>query len=92
LRALWVAGIGGLAVGHICWLIGISAAIATSDVPPWVLVVAAVSFVAGIVCVYFGRRAWRKGTPNAEARAVFLWALPVSPVLLSLTVLGVTYL
>jgi acyl-[acyl carrier protein]--UDP-N-acetylglucosamine O-acyltransferase len=92
LRALWVAGIGGLALGHICWLIGISAAIATSDVPPWVLVVAAVSFLAGIACVVLGRRAWQRRTPNAEVRAVFLWALPVSPVLLSLVVLGVTYL
>src|SRR2546423_13029432 len=47
LRAIWVAGIGGLVVGHILWLAGISIAIATQSVSTWVLVVAAVSFVAG---------------------------------------------
>ncbi|AFM15392.1 hypothetical protein Mycch_0574 [Mycolicibacterium chubuense NBB4] len=92
MRALWVAGIGGLVVGHILWLAAISAAIATSDVPSWVLVVASVSFVAGGLCGWLGWRAWQRKTSRDEARAVFLWALTVSPVLLSLTVLGVTYL
>jgi len=89
LRAIWVAGIGGLVVGHILWLAGISIAIATRSVSSWVLVVAAVSFVAGAVAAYFG---WRSQRHKSEIWSAFLWALPISPVLLSLTVLGVTYL
>ena len=88
-RAIWVAGIGGLVVGHILWLAGISVAIATQSVSTWVLVVAAVSFVAGAIAAYVG---WRRYQQKSEIWAAFLWLLPVSPVLLSLTVLGVTYL
>lgn len=89
MRAIWVAGIGGLVVGHILWLAGISIAIATRTVNIWVLVVAVVSFVAGAIAAYFG---WRSYQRKSEIWAAFLWALPISPVLLSLTVLGVTYL
>jgi len=89
LRAIWVAGIGGLVVGHILWLAGISIAIATGSVSSWVLVVAAVSFVSGAIAAYCG---WRSYRNKSDVWAAFLWALPVSPVLLSLTVLGVTYL
>jgi uncharacterized membrane protein YoaK (UPF0700 family) len=89
LRAIWVAGIGGLVVGHILWLAGISVAGTTRTVSSWVLVVAAVSFVLGAVAAALGWRSYRR---KAEVWAAFLWALPVSPVLLSLTVLGVTYL
>jgi uncharacterized membrane protein YoaK (UPF0700 family) len=88
LRAIWVAGIGGLVVGHILWLAGISIAIATSTVSSWVLVVAAVSFVLGAIAAALGWRAYRQ---KSEVWAAFLVALPVSPVLLSLVVLGVTY-
>jgi len=89
LRAIWVAGIGGLVVGHILWLAGISVAIATRTINSWVLIVAGVSFVAGAIAAYFG---WRSYQRKSEIWAAFLWALPISPVLLSLTVLGVTYL
>ncbi|HVQ50560.1 MAG TPA: hypothetical protein VMS92_10995 [Mycobacterium sp.] len=92
MRAIWVAGIGGLMVGHMLWLAGISAAIASTDVPTWVLVVAGVSFVVGVTAVVLGWRQWKHKTRRAETWAVFLWALSASPVLLSLTVLGVTYL
>lgn len=71
------------------WLAGISVAIATQSVSSWVLIVAAVSFVAGAVAAYLG---WRFYRQKSDIWAAFLWALPVSPVLLSLTVLGVTYL
>jgi hypothetical protein len=91
-RAIWVAGIGGLVVGHILWLAGISIAIATSSINTWVLVVAGVSFVVGAVAGYFGWRFYKQRSQRAEIWAAFLWALSVSPVLLSLTVLGVTYL
>jgi cytochrome bd-type quinol oxidase subunit 2 len=89
LRAIWVAGIGGLVVGHILWLAGISIATATRTVSSWVLVVAAVSLVLGAIAAALGWRSYRR---KSEGWAAFLWMLPVSPVLLSLTVLGVTYL
>lgn len=89
LRAIWVAGIGGLVIGHILWLAGISIATATRTVSAWVLVVAAVSFVLGSTAAFLGWRSYRR---KSEVWAAFLLALPVSPVLLSLTVLGVTYL
>lgn len=88
-RAIWVAGIGGLIVGHMLWLAGISVAIATRTVSSWVLVVAAASFVLGLVAGLLGWRAYRN---RKEVWAAFLCALPISPVLLSLVVLGVTYL
>lgn len=88
-RALWVAGIGGLVVGHILWLAGISYATSTSNVSTWVLVVAAVSFVVGGAIGWLG---WRCYQRKREVWAAFLLALPVSPVLLSLIVLGITYL
>ena len=89
MRAIWVAAIGGLVVGHILWLAGISIAIATQTVSSWVLVVAAISMVFGAVAVALGWRSYRR---KSEIWAAFLWTLPGSPVLLSLTVLGVTYL
>lgn len=88
-RAIWVAGIGGLVVGHVLWLAGISLATATSTVSTWVLVVAAVSFVLGAALGWLG---WRSYQRKADVWAAFLLALPVSPVLLSLVVLGITYL
>jgi hypothetical protein len=54
-----------------------------------VLVVAAVSMVLGAIAVALG---WRSYRQKSEVWAAFLWALPISPVLRSLTVLGVTYL
>jgi uncharacterized membrane protein YoaK (UPF0700 family) len=87
--AIWVAGIGGLVVGHILWLAGISVASATSTVSSWVLVVAAASFIVGAIAAALG---WRSYQRKSEVLAAFLLALPVAPVLFSLAVLGVTYL
>lgn len=93
MRAVWVAGLGGLLVGHILWLAGISAAIATSNVSTWVLVVAAASLLLGAAAGWAGRTTWqRRANPNWRVWTAFWWTLPVSPVLLSLVVLGVTYL
>ncbi|BBY73802.1 hypothetical protein MPRF_07010 [Mycolicibacterium parafortuitum] len=92
MRAIWVAGIGGLVVGHILWLAGISFAISSTNIPAWVLVVAGVSFAVGVAASLRGRRLWQRRDEKSEARAAFLWGLSVSPVLLSLIVLGVTYL
>ncbi|MBX7434827.1 hypothetical protein JDV09_22415 [Mycobacterium sp. Y57] len=92
MRAIWVAGVGGLVVGHILWLAGISAAVATSSVSTWVLVVSAVSFAVGIITGVLGWREFKRKNRKSEIWAAFLWALPAAPVLLSLIVLGVTYL
>jgi hypothetical protein len=92
LRAIWVAGVGGLAIGHMLWLAGISAAIASADVPQWVLVVAAVSLVVGLTSALLGRRMWRRKDRKSEIWGAFLLGVPISPVVLSLIVLGVTYL
>ena len=88
-RAIWVAGIGGLIVGHMLWLAGISIAIATRTVSSWVLVVAAASFVVGIVAGLLGWRAYQQKKDVGRRSCA---RLPISPVLLSLVVLGVTYL
>ncbi len=87
--AIWVAGIGGLVLGHILWLAGITTATSTATISTWVLVVAATSFVLGGIVGALGWRAYRR---KSDVWAAFLWALPASPVLLSLVVLGVTYL
>lgn len=84
-----VAGVGGLVIGHILWLVAISLATNTSDVSTWVLVVAGGSFLVAAVAGYLG---WRRYERKSHVWATFLWGLPALPVLFSLIVLGVTYL
>lgn len=89
LRAAVVAGIGGLIIGHILWLIAINFAVATTTVNVWVLVISAVCLV---LAVALGLLGWRSYQRKATAKAAFLWGLPIAPVLLTVSVLGVTYL
>ena len=89
LRTEWVAGLGGLLVGHIGWLVAISLAIATPRVNFWVLIVAAVIGALGAIAFFLG---WRLYQRKSYGWATFLLALPISPVLFTLIVLGVTYL
>lgn len=89
MRSVVVAGIGGLVIGHILWLVGIKFATETQSVNSWVLVVAVVSLLVGVIGGLLGLRYHRR---RASAKAAFLWCLPISPVLFSLSVLGVTYL
>jgi hypothetical protein len=89
LRAAVVAGIGGLIIGHIVWLIAISLAFKTTTVNDWVLVISAACLLLGIV---LGLLAWRFYKLKASATAAFLCCLPIAPVLLTICVLGVTYL
>ncbi|HZA11590.1 hypothetical protein [Mycobacterium sp.] len=89
MRSTVVAGIGGLVVGHIVWLVAISLAIATSAVNHWVLVASALFFLCGAAAVWLG---WRMHRRRSDVWAAFLCCLPISPILLSLSVLGVTYL
>ncbi|WP_066902752.1 hypothetical protein [Mycolicibacterium houstonense] len=84
-----VAGIAGLVVGHILWLAAITLATEGAGVNIWVLLVAALSLVGGAVAGYLG---WLRYQQKSHTWAAFLWALPVSPVVFSLVLLGVTYL
>ncbi|MGW0162007.1 hypothetical protein ACWDUN_22115 [Mycobacterium sp. NPDC003323] len=88
-RAVIVAAIGGLVIGHMLWLLAISLAINTSDVPFWVLVVSGVIVVLAAAVAALG---WRAHQRQDRVWTAFLWSVPVAPVLLTLTVLGVTYL
>lgn len=89
MRSALVAGIGGLVIGHILWLIAISGALATSAVSRWVLVIAA---VVAVVTVVAGLLGWRAYQRQSDVRAAFLLCLPISPVLFTVAVLAVTYL
>ena len=69
-----VAGIGGLVIGHMLWLIAISLAISTTAVSSWVLIVSAV--IAG---AERGRRVllgWRRYRRKVS---LVLGGVPVVP-------------
>jgi hypothetical protein len=87
-RATIVAGLGGLIVGHMLWLLAISLATKTLTVNAWVLVVAGGSLVLAVACGLIGRKAYGR---KAFAKAAFLWCLPISPIVFSISVLAVTY-
>ena len=89
MKSVIVAGIGGLALGHIVWLLGISLARGWSTTNALVLTAAALVFLsaAGI-----GYLAWQRYQRKELVWAAFLGAMPVLPVIFTLVVLGVTYL
>lgn len=89
LRPTLIAGIGGLVVGHILWLIGISIATDGQDVSFWVLILSA---VIAVLAAVVGFLAWRNYQRKRMVWAAFLGCVPVSPVIFTLIVLGVTYL
>lgn len=91
LRATVVAGIGGLIIGHIVWLVAISFATraTAAAVNAWVLVIAAICVLVAVAGGLMGRKLHRR---KEFTKAAFLWCLPVLPVLLSLSVLASTYL
>ena len=89
MRSVVVAGIGGLVLGHIVWLLGISAATAAQSVSSAVLLVSALLLGAAGYAIY---RAWHYYRDRRWVRAAFLGGLSVSPVILTIVVLGETYL
>jgi H+/Cl- antiporter ClcA len=89
LRPTLIAGIGGLVVGHILWLIGISIATDGTRVSFWVLILSA---VIAVVAAAVGFLAWRNYRRKRMVWAAFLGCVPVSPLIFTLIVLGVTYL
>ena len=85
-----IAGVGGLILGHIVWLLGISLArAAPSAVSTWVLAVSVVFLLGAAAAISLARLLYER---KDLTRAAFLAGLSVSPVLLTLVVLGVTYL
>jgi len=88
-RSVVVAGIGGLLLGHMLWLILISLATESPSVSTWVLVIAALVIGGAAVA---GRQAWQRYQRKELVWAAFLGALPVSPVIFTLIVLGQSYL
>ncbi|MBB3605145.1 hypothetical protein FHT40_004829 [Mycolicibacterium sp. BK556] len=89
MRPTLIAGIGGLVVGHILWLIGISIATSGQDVSFWVLILSA---VIAVLAAVVGFVAWRNYKRKRLVWAAFLGCVPVSPIIFTLIVLGVTYL
>ena len=89
MRPTLIAGIGGLVVGHILWLIGITIATGSSSVNFWVLILS--GFIA-LSAIAVGFLAWRMYQEKRLVWAAFLGCVPISPVIFTLIVLGVTYL
>lgn len=87
-QSTWAAVAGALA-GYVLWLVAISIGEALTTVSLWGLVVLIVSAASAVVAVVWGRRLrQRRNVPLAS----FAFALPVLPVLLSISVLADSYL
>lgn len=84
-----IAGVGGLILGHIVWLIGISMARALTPVSMWVLLFSALFLLGSALVIH---QAWQEYQRKDLVRAAFLGGLAFSPVVFTLIVLGVTYL
>ena len=89
MRSLLVAGVAGLVLGHIAWLLGISLATNTPDRSTAVLVISVLFLLAAAGAGYL---AWQRYERRELLWAIFLAALTVSPVVFTVIVLGVTYL
>lgn len=88
-RSVVVAGVGGVLLGHILWLIGVSVARGSPSGGTAVLVVLVLFLLAAAGLGYL---AWQRYQRGEWAWAAFLAGMPVSPVIFTLIVLGVTYL
>ena len=84
-----VAGIGGLLLGHILWLLGISAATDSPSRSTFVAILSVLYLIAAGVAI---NRAWQCYQRQQWTPAAFLGGLAVSPLIFTLVVLGVTYL
>ena len=88
-RSVIVAGIAGLVLGHVLWLVAISLAIGSPSSSTIVLFIAVLVILAAAGVWYL---AWQRYQRRELAWAAFLAGLPVSPVIFTIIVLGVTYL
>lgn len=89
MKSEWLPGLVGLVVGHILWLVGISLAIGTTRVSFWVLILAASVLGVAVIAVLIGLRLYKN---ERYGGAMFMFGLPVSPIVFTLAVLGSTYL
>ena len=89
MRPVVIAGVGGLVLGHILWLIGITMATRSASVSTWMLVVSALVVIGAAAALY---AAWQRYQRKDFVRAAFAAALPVAPMIFTTIVLGVTYL
>ncbi len=89
MRSVVVAAIGGLLLGHILWLLGITLATDSGSRSTIVLMLSVIFLAAAGYAIY---RAWQYYQRQQWTPAAFLGGLSVSPVILTLVVLGVTYL
>lgn len=89
MRSVLVAAVGGLVLGHIVWLLGITLAGGSSNTHFLVLLAAALVFLAAAGLGFLARQRYQR---KELEWAAFLGALPVLPVLFTLVVLGVTFL
>ncbi len=87
-QSIW-AVIGGVLAGYVLWLVAISIGEALTVVSLWGLVVLIVSLAFAIGTVLWGRRLRQQ---RNVPLALFAFALPVLPVLLSIVVLVDSYL
>lgn len=89
MRPVVIAGVGGLVLGHILWLIGITMATRSASSSTWVLVVSGLVAIGAAAAIY---AAWQRYQRDDFVRAALLAALPVAPMIFTTIVLGVTYL
>jgi hypothetical protein len=89
LKPTLIAGIFGLILGHVLWLIGITAATSVPTVSVGVLIQSAAIVVLSGAAAFL---AWRMYQRQRLTWAAFLGCLPISPIVFTLVVLGVTYL
>jgi heme O synthase-like polyprenyltransferase len=87
-ESIWAA-IGGALVGYLLWLVAISIGDAITVVSLWSLILLALSAAFAVWAVLWGRRLREQ---RNDALALFVFALPVLPVLLSLAVVVRSYL
>jgi multidrug resistance efflux pump len=88
-RSVVVAGVGGLLLGHILWLLGITVATDSGSRSTVVLVLSVLFLAAAGYAIH---RAWQYYQHQQWTPAAFLGGLAVSPVIFTVIVLGVTYL
>lgn len=84
-----VGAIGGVVIGYILWLVGVSIGVTTATTATWSVVILIISVLAGAVIWLAGWRLYRR---RIHPWAAFLFGLPILPVVLSLCVITVAYL
>lgn len=89
MRSVVIAGVGGLLLGHILWLLGITAATDSGSRSTIVLILSVLFLTAGGFAIH---RAWQYYQRQQWTPSAFLAGLAVSPVIFTFVVLGVTYL